>query len=208
MEVAMSRYNVSHSEGKYALGSDDLVLHNKLGITHAEEMDGAELVLLEKLYQVVFEERFPSGNISFSMIRNWHHIWLGNIYEWAGQVRSVNISKGGFMFAPAAQLPKLVSSFEKNYLKKYTPCDGMDVAHLAEAIAVVHVELILIHPFREGNGRLARLLADVMAVQGRRKPLNYRSWEHNKAHYISAIHAGMVMNYSPMTHWVMKALED
>ena len=70
------------------------------------------------------------------------------------------------MFAPAAQLPKLVKSFEKNHLKKYTPCDGMDFAHLAEAIAVVHVELILIHPFREGNGRLARLLADVMAVQG------------------------------------------
>lgn len=204
----MSRYSVSHSEGMYALGSDDLVLHNKLGITNAEEMDGAELVLLEKLYQVVFEEIFPSGNISFSMIKNWHHIWLGNIYEWAGQVRSVNISKGGFMFAPAAQLPKLVSSFEKNYLKKYTPCDGMDAAHLAEAIAVVHVELILIHPFREGNGRLARLLADVMAVQGRRNPLNYGSWEHNKALYISAIHAGMMMNYSPMTHWVMKALED
>lgn len=176
----MSRYSVSHSEGMYALGSDDLVLHNKLGITNAEEMDGAELVLLEKLYQVVFEEIFPSGNISFSMIKNWHHIWLGNIYEWAGQVRSVNISKGGFMFAPAAQLPKLVSSFEKNYLKKYTPCDGMDAAHLA----------------------------DVMAVQGRRNPLNYGSWEHNKALYISAIHAGMMMNYSPMTHWVMKALED
>lgn len=208
MEIVMSRYSVSHSEGVYARGSDDLVLHNKLGITTAEEMDGAELVLLEKLYQTVFEERFPFGDISFSMIRNWHRIWLGNIYEWAGQPRSVNISKGGFMFAPAAQLPKLVSSFEKKYLKRYTPCDGMNAASLAEAIAVVHVELILIHPFREGNGRLARLLADVMAVQGGRKPLNYQSWEHNRAHYISAIHAGMVMNYSPMTHWVTKALED
>ena len=37
----MSRYSVSHSEGKYASGSDELVLHNKLGITCAEEMDGA-----------------------------------------------------------------------------------------------------------------------------------------------------------------------
>jgi len=54
MEVAMSRYSVSHSEGKYASGSDDLVLENKLGITRAEEMDGAELVLLEQLYHTVF----------------------------------------------------------------------------------------------------------------------------------------------------------
>ncbi len=204
----MSRYSVSHSEGKYASGSDELVLQNKLGITCAEEMDGAELVLLEKLYQTVFEEKFPTGKISFSMIKHWHRIWLGNIYEWAGQIRAVNISKGGFMFAPAAQLQKLISSFDKNYLATYTPCHGMDIAHLAEAIAVVHVELILIHPFREGNGRLARLLADVMAVQGGYKPLNYQSWEHNKARYIAAIHAGMVMNYNPMAQWVIKALED
>jgi len=208
MEVAMSRYSVSHSEGKYASGSDDLVLENKLGITRAEEMDGAELVLLEQLYHTVFEERFPSGKISFSRIKHWHRIWLGNIYEWAGQIRTVNISKQGFMFAPAAQLQKLISSFEKNFLATYTPCQGMDIDHLAKAIAVVHVELILIHPFREGNGRLARLLADVMAVQGGRRPLNYQSWEHNKARYTAAIHAGMVMNYNPMMQWVMKALED
>ncbi len=76
-----------------------------------------------------------------------------------------------------------------------------------EAIATVHVELILIHPFREGNGRLSRLLADVMAVQGRLQPLYYESWTQNQIQYIAAIHAGLNLNYEPMKYWVNEALK-
>jgi len=60
----------------------------------------------------------------------------------------------------------------------------------------------------QGNGRLSRLLADVMAVQGGFNPLNYQSWEQNKCQYISAIHAGMSMNYEPIKYWVREALEN
>ena len=103
------------------------------------------------------------------------------------------------MFAPSAQLPKLLNEYNK-YLAHYTPCNVMEEEELIIAIAVTHVELILIHPFREGNGRLSRLLADVMAVQGGYKPLDYQSWEQNKTQYISAIHAGMSMDYAPMKY--------
>lgn len=140
------------------------------------------------------------------MLKRWHPHWLGNIYEWAGQERAVNFSKGGFMFAPSAQLPKLLNEFDTKYLAPFTPCSGMDEEQLITAIAITHIELILIHPFREGNGRLSRLLADVMAVQGGYKPLDYQSWEQNKTQYISAIHAGISMDYKPMKHWVGEAL--
>ncbi|WP_039057226.1 Fic family protein [Enterobacter sp. Bisph1] len=202
----MSRYHVSSSEGQYEKNSGEQVLANKLGIATSDEMDEAELVLLEQLYQSVFEEQFPEGQLSVAMIKSWHRRWLGNIYEWAGQERAVNISKGGFMFAPSAQLPKLLNEFDTMYLAQYTPCSGIDEEQLITAIAITHVELILIHPFREGNGRLSRLLADVMAVQGGYKPLDYQSWEQNKTQYISAIHAGVSMDYKPMKHWVRKAL--
>ncbi|MFS3894090.1 Fic/DOC family protein [Raoultella ornithinolytica] len=202
----MSRYHVSSSEGQYEKDSGEQVLANKLGIAASDEMDEAELVLLEQLYQSVFEEQFQEGLLSVAMLKNWHRRWLGNIYEWAGQERAVNISKGGFMFAPSAQLPKLLSEFDTKYLAQYTPCSGMDEEQLITAIAITHVELILIHPFREGNGRLSRLLADVMAVQGGYKPLDYQSWEQNKTQYISAIHAGISMDYEPMKHWVSEAL--
>ena len=201
----MSRYHVSSSEGQYERESGEQVLVNKLGITDSDELDGAELVLLEQLYRSVFEQHFPLGRITVEMLKGWHHRWLGNIYAWAGQARTVNISKGGFMFAPSTRLPKLLDDFEVKYLASYTPCSDMSEEQLIEAIAIIHVELILIHPFREGNGRLSRLLADVMAVQGGHKPLDYQSWEQNRAQYISAIHAGMNMNYEPMKHWVNQA---
>lgn len=204
----MSRYHVSSNESQYEKDSGEQVLVNKLGIADPDEIDGAELVLLEQLYHLVFEEQFPQKRITVDLLKSWHRSWLGNIYAWAGLERTVNISKGGFMFAPSAQLPKLLSEFDTRYLARYTPCTGMEEKQLIAAIAITHVELILIHPFREGNGRLSRLLADVMAVQGGYKPLNYQSWEQNKAEYISAIHAGMSMNYDPMEYWVKKALRN
>ncbi|MGQ6145121.1 Fic/DOC family protein [Serratia sp. IR-2025] len=202
----MSRYHVSSSEGQYEKESGEQVLANKLSIADSNELDDAELVLLEQLYHSVFEQHFPLGKITVEMIKGWHRRWLGNIYAWAGQARTVNISKGGFMFAPSTRLPKLLDDFEVEYLARYTPCSAMSEEQLIEAIAIIHVELILIHPFREGNGRLSRLLADVMAVQGGHKSLDYQSWEQNRAQYISAIHSGMNMNYEPMKHWVSQAL--
>lgn len=204
----MNRYHVSNSEGQFEKDSGEQVLANRLGISRTDEIDDAELILLEKLYHSVFEEKFPTEKINVALLKNWHRRWLGNIYEWAGQERSVNISKGGFMFAPSAQLPKLLEEFDEKYLALYTPCSGLEEEELIAAIAIVHVELILVHPFREGNGRLSRLLADVMAVQGGYKPLDYRSWEQNKTGYVSAIHAGMSMNYAPMKHWVRQALRN
>lgn len=64
----------------------------------------------------------------------------------------------------------------------------------------------LIHPFREGNGRLSRLLADVMAVQAGYAPLDYSNWERHKPAYIGAIHAGFRADYEPMAHLVTDAM--
>jgi len=119
-------------------------------------MDQAELVLLEQSYQSVFEEQFPEGQLSVALLKSWHRRWLGNIYVWAGQERTVNISKGGFMFAPSAQLPKLLNEFGTRYLAQYTPCRSMEEEQLITAIAITHVELILTHPFRGGKRTISR----------------------------------------------------
>jgi cell filamentation protein len=95
----------------------------------------------------------------------WHRRWLGNVYPWAGRYRTLNLSKDDFPFAASAQIPRLMGLLERDVLANNTPCQGMPEDRLAEAIATVHVELILIHPFREGNGRIARVLASLMALQ-------------------------------------------
>jgi cell filamentation protein len=75
---------------------------------------------------------------------------------------------------------------------------------------VVHVELILIHPFREGNGRAARLLADLMALEAKRPSLNYSLIDQTEnkqgfEKYILAIHAAVSGNYEPIKN-IFKSL--
>lgn len=203
----MSRYDIVGSQGASQSGSGDRVLANLLNITRVEDMNEAELVLLQKLYVSVLRDHLPPGRVSVLHLKRWHRRWLGNVYDWAGQLRTVNMSKDGFPFAPAAQLPRLMQLFETDYLSRYTPCRGMCLTKLVEAVAVTHVEFILMHPFRDGNGRISRLLADVMAVQAGCEPLDYSVWESNKAAYVGAIQRGMDCDYEPMRYWVGLAME-
>lgn len=116
----------------------------------------------------------------------------------AGQERSVNLAKGGFHFAAAAQLPRLLYEFQRACLARFTPSYDMSGDELVTALSVTHVELVLMHPFREGNGRIARLLSDVMAVQAGHDILNYSRWNENREEYYAAIQHGLAKNYEPM----------
>ena len=200
------RYQATGPQAEWQPGSNERVLRNKANITDPALMDEAELALLLQLYEFVMREQFPKRRLNVVDLIEWHRLWLGNLYVWAGQERSVNIAKGDFHFAAAAQISRLLVGFERDALHRYTPCEGMVDDALAKAIAVCHVELILIHPFREGNGRLSRLLADVMAVQAGREPLDYSRWDADKAAYFAAIQRGMSRDYTPMSELVSVAL--
>jgi len=200
------RYAVHGTQGEFQPGSNDLVLANKLGIQSVEDMNDLELELLQRLYEEVLVKHLPNRVLTAEDLKTWHRRWLGNVFEWAGQERSVNMGKDGFMFAASAQIPRLLADFERSCLARWTPCHDMDTDALVDAIAITHVEFILIHPFREGNGRLSRLLADVMAVQSGRLPLDYSTWNTDRPAYYQAIHLGLQMEYAPMKWLVAQAL--
>jgi cell filamentation protein len=204
----MSRYTVHGDQGEFQPGSEGLVLRNRVGIVSLDEMNDLEFELLAQLYESILLTDFPNRVLLIEDIKSWHLRWLGNVYDWAGQERSVNMYKEGFAFAAAGQIPTLLAQFQKDCLDRWTPSVSSSGEHLVEAIAVTHVELILIHPFREGNGRLSRLLADVMAVQAGLEPLDYSYWDANKDDYISAIHQGMAMDYEPMKQYVRLAMHQ
>ena len=204
----MRKYDVGGTQGRHQAGSNKQVLENKLGITDPEDRDQAELVLLEKLYELVLVKDLPPAAIRVADLKEWHRRWLGNLYNWAGVERSVNMSKGDFYFAAAGQITQLLGKFERDFLCRYTPCTGYSQQQLVETVAVVHVELILIHPFRDGNGRLSRLLADVMMAQAGFQPLDYSSWDQDRTGYFSAIGQGLGMDYAPMQRWVERAMRN
>lgn len=184
----MSRYDIAGSEGEYQQGSNNKVLRNFPGLTDPEEMNIAETELLEDLYVQVFDD-FPE-ELAFQTLCQWHRAWLGNVYSWAGRYRTVDMSKPNIRFAAPLQIPKLAQKFEAQYLSCFAELPEMSDEQLVVLLAEMHVEFILIHPFREGNGRISRLLLDVMAVKAGAQPLDYTLWEDHKDFYFKAIQAG------------------
>jgi cell filamentation protein, protein adenylyltransferase len=89
--------------------------------------------------------------------------------------------------------------FERDVLRRVTPCDFPSRPEVIHALAETHVELVLIHPFRDGNGRLTRLLSTLMALQAQLPLLDFRIIAgEKKKEYFLAIQAGMDNNYIPM----------
>ncbi len=202
----MSRYDVTNSEGDFQPGGEEGVLRNRLGLTRKQDIDAAETELLQALYELVLSD--SSETLTFDDIKRWHHLWLGNLYEWAGSLRTVNMSKGDFHFAAAAQLPRLIDAFEQEFLSRFSELSEMDDEAVVQYLAQSHVEFILIHPFREGNGRLSRLLMDTMAIEAGFEPLDYQLWEDNKDFYFKSIQAGVAGNYQYIECLVRDVLEQ
>lgn len=202
----MSRYDVTTNEGELQPGGEEGVLNNRLGLTRKQDVDDAETELLQELYEHVFENR--TASLDFSDIERWHRQWLGNLYDWAGNLRTVNMSKGDFHFAAAGQLPRLIETFEQQYLQRFASLPNMDERAVIQYLAQCHVEFILIHPFREGNGRISRLLLDLMAVEAGFEPLDYRLWEDHRDFYFKAIQAGVSGDYQHIERLVEDVLKQ
>lgn len=202
------RYDtISSQEGQYQPGSNGLVLLNKLEIIDPMEMNDIELDLLTQLTSSVLDEIADDQTITSDDICEWHRRWLGNVYVWAGQYRSVNMGKDNFQFATAHLIPKLMQEFNNKFLAVYTPCKGMDEEQLIDALANIHIEYILVHPFREGNGRLSRLLAVIMALQAGQPLLDFSYMDNNKDLYFYAVQAGLD-NEEPMKNVFRQVLRD
>jgi len=202
------RYDVSDlREGQFEPGSNGQVLRNKLGITSVDEMNAAEASALATATEE-FVHRFDAQHrFTVDDIQNMHRRWLGGIYDWAGDFRQVNLGKGGFQFASAHLIPKLMADFEYGALRVHTPCKAVEVPTVAAALAETHVELVLIHPFREGNGRISRLLCVLMALQAGLPFLDFSAMAGDrKPEYLNAVQKGLDRDYTKMTSFFIEII--
>lgn len=203
------RYDTDHlTEAQFEPGSRGRVLKNLLGIRSKRAIDEMEAATLAEatdwaIRHVTAEQRFTASDLC-----DWHKQWLGAVYEWAGEYRQVNISKGGFPFAMSEQVPRLMREFEKNVLARYTPCAFDEADKVLEALAITHCELVLIHPFREGNGRVSRLLSTLMALQAGLPLLNFGGIKGKQREaYFAAVQTGMDRNYGPMREMFRRVVQ-
>ena len=133
-----------------------MALENKLGITNSAELAREE----ERISKKKAVEMFESGSLDklapgrFASLQAIHKALFEDIYDFAGELRTVNLAKGNFRFAPLMYLEAALGNIDK------MPQSTFD------EIIEKYVEMNIAHPFREGNGRSTRLWLDQMLKAG------------------------------------------
>ena len=146
-----------------------MVLANKLNIENEVELAKEE----ERLSKLKAKELFSNGLLqklnagSFEALVTIHHELFSDIYDFAGKIRTVNISKGHFRFAPITYLEDAIKNIERMPQTTY------------EEIIEKYVEMNVAHPFREGNGRSMRIWLDVMLNQELHKVVEWSKVDKN-----------------------------
>ena len=200
---------MSSGELEFQPGSRGRVLRNLLGITRVRDIEEAETQALLIAHESALKLYGRDHRFTPADIRRLHRLWLGSIYPWAGNYRTVNIGKGGFQFAHAPLIPRLMVQLGKGVLSRHTPCGNSAGVTVARSLAEVHAELILVHPFRDGNGRLARLLTLLMAVQAGLPALRFRALAGSgRRTYAQAIQIAMSRDYAPLEMLFASAIEQ
>lgn len=207
----ISRYTTPKGpEAEFQPGSRRQVLRNRLGITSKREMDRVEYEALVRVQERYLKKVTTETRFTAALICRMHRDWLGKIYPWAGQYRSVELQKGAFRWPPAFRVAENMAAFERDLLARHTPCPRGSAKEVARRIAAVHAELLLIHPFREGNGRLARWLAELMCLQADFPIPDYgftgKGGDERQTNYLAAVTRGYAQDYAALTDFFAAAI--
>ena len=172
-----------------------MALENKLGIESSAELADIEEKITKKraleIYESGFLDKLESG--TFDSLSKIHKYLFGDIHDFAGKVREVNISKGNFRFAPLMYLSESLKNIDKMKQSSF------------DEIIEKYVEMNIAHPFREGNGRSTRIWLDLML----KKELGYVvEWSLvDKEDYLLAMERSPVRDIE-IKHVIKNALTD
>lgn len=172
-----------------------MALENKLGITSAPELAEAEERISKKKAIELFEngilDKLEAGK--FASLKAIHKYLFEDIYKFAGELRTVNISKGNFRFAPLMYLEAALENIDK------MPQSTFD------EIIEKYVEMNIAHPFREGNGRSTRIWLDCILKKEIGKVVDWS--QVDKEDYLLAMERSPIKDIE-IKHILKNALTD
>lgn len=194
---------------KYQLPNNpEELLPNLLGLKTSGEVALSEFEGFLKTEIILTESLTSRTRFNIAYILKIHKLALGHLYGFAGKLRDVNISKGGFPFAAARFLSQSMQSFEEEMLAKL-PNKYDSREQLINDIAVVHGEFLFIHPFREGNGRTARILANLMSRKQGYGVLRFEKiGDEEFKLYVLAVQKSAEKDYSKMIKLITSIFPD
>ncbi|PVY76858.1 cell filamentation protein [Tamilnaduibacter salinus] len=170
----MDKYGVE--QDAYCYPNSD-VLKNRLSIKDAAELTDAERDITAAAAE---EIEFEPPPYSLATLRRVHRLLFRDIYDWAGECRSVDIAKGETRFCTAQRIePEAKKLFDQLAGRNWL--EGLSRYALVRELAEFYGELNMVHPFREGNGRAQRLLFEFLIVNAgyeiRWEPVTEKEWQ-------------------------------
>ena len=180
------------------LWPDSTVLKNRLGIRDAATLDLVE----RRINMQRAEMGIPTGNFDLDHLCAIHHHLFQDVYEWAGQIRTVEIAKDGHQFQFKDYIKTGMADVHRrleqsDFLRHLRPGD------FAEGAAQIIGDINYVHPFREGNGRTQLFYLQQLADQARH-PIDLQRLE--PARWLDASRSAHVGDYGPMAEEIDKAL--
>jgi len=165
-----------------------------------------DLKLLE-LYSYLVENFDISKSFGFNTVKKWHKEVFGFIYPFAGELRSVEMSKGNDVEAWTWRLDFLQAIPELNQLmKEVTKRTYKDVDAITQDLSKLISDFLFIHPFREGNGRISRLICDIILAKNAFPMIGLKLKKEDN--YIQKVHSGYECNYEPMKELLKMKIEE
>lgn len=189
-----------------------IITQNGICINYLQSTDDVyitkqeDLKLLE-VYSYLVENFDISKVISFDMIKKWHKMVFETIYPFAGELRRVTMSKGSGSEAWEWRLEFLngVDDFDR-LLKDVSQKEYDDIDTITDDLSQLISEFLFIHPFREGNGRLSRLICDIILAKNGLPMIGLKLKKSDN--YIQRVHSGYECDYEPMKELLKSKIEE
>lgn len=206
-DIVKNPWNNWDSKNIQTITTKHGVCINYLKSTNQDLIQKEEDLKLLELYDNLVENFDISKSFNFETIKKWHKDIFKTIYPFAGDLRTVEMSKGGGDEAWVWRLDFLSGIPELDKLLiKITSTEYDDIDAITFDLSQLISEFLFIHPFREGNGRLSRLVCDIILAKNGFPMIGLNLKNGDK--YIEKVHQGYDCNYEPMKELLKSKIEE
>ncbi len=177
---------------------------NKLNLFNVNDIHYVEAIGVAKAERHIFEF-YKDAPVDMYSLMDLHKMAFGELYDWAGKIRTTITNIG----VPPFQILERLKSFMDNLQYRLNIIDYEDDEEVIQLLAETHHTIVYIHPFLNGNGRIARLFTNLVAIKLMRPPFEIyvRDTSKDRSIYIDAIRKADKGDYEPLKNLIRNSLK-